>query len=247
LATYVIGDIHGRTEPLQRLLATISPGKGDFVVFLGDYIDRGPDSRGVVETLIQYRDASHANVRFLKGNHEAAMLCSLNDPCRHTWIVGMEGLATVRSYSESVASQFDSTMSDLGPALFEQRLPLPYDNLVRAMPDSHIAFLRGLLPYFRSPDVVCVHAGVSASYRGVESEVEESLLWGVRDWWRDYRSGDTIAYGHWGNAIDSSGVASPFICNGSYGLDCSGADDLLAVRFPDIQVVRASDSADRSA
>ncbi|HWT80645.1 MAG TPA: metallophosphoesterase family protein, partial [Candidatus Methylomirabilis sp.] len=64
--TYVIGDIHGCLLPLQRLLAKISPQPGDEVIFIGDYIDRGPESREVVEHLLglSYRCV------FLMGNHE---------------------------------------------------------------------------------------------------------------------------------------------------------------------------------
>lgn len=243
MATYVIGDVHGRPGPLRRLLATFSPSRYDFVVFLGDYIDRGSDSRGVVDTLLRYRDSCDAQVKFLMGNHESAMLRSLNDPCRHTWITGMQGLTTVRSYSASVANEFDIAMSQLGAALFQRRVSLPYEELARAMPSSHVAFLHDLLPYFRSPDVVCVHAGVSTSYSGVENETDQTLLWGTPEWWEDYHSGDTIAYGHWGNAVDASGVASPFVHNGSYGLDCSSTNDLLALKFPDLQVFRASEAA----
>ncbi len=87
MATYVIGDIHGRCELLRRLLTTFTPCKDDIVVFLGDYIDRGPDSRGVVEALIRYRESSDADVKFLMGNHESVMLRSLSDLCRHTWII----------------------------------------------------------------------------------------------------------------------------------------------------------------
>lgn len=66
------------------------------------------------------------------------------------------------------------------------------------------------------------------------------LLWGTSEWWKEYNGRDTIAYGHWGNAVDVSGVAAPFVYKGSYGLDCSWTEDLLAVRFPDIRVYRAS-------
>ena len=68
---YAIGDIHGQKEMLDHALALITADGGDDaqIVFLGDYTDRGPDSRAVVETLIAGRDAGR-NWRFIKGNHD---------------------------------------------------------------------------------------------------------------------------------------------------------------------------------
>ena len=156
----------------------------------------------------------------------------------------MQGLTTIRSYSSSVADEFEKAMTGQGSALFEKRVPLPYDAFVDAMPNSHRAFYRDLLLIYRSQDVTCVPAGVSIPYQGVEAESEREQLWGTADWWDDYAGNDTIAYGHWSNAIDSSGRPSPFARNGTYGIDCSKTDDLMAVRFPDLHVFRASESSD---
>jgi len=91
--TYVIGDIHGCLRPLQRLLAKISPQPGDEVIFIGDYIDRGPESREVVEHLLglSYRCV------FLMGNHEKMLLDYLDgtDPGIY---LSNGGQATLESY-----------------------------------------------------------------------------------------------------------------------------------------------------
>jgi len=69
---YAVGDIHGRLEKLERLLAALPLQPEDRLVFLGDYVDRGPDSRGVVDRLI--RVAAERPCVFLMGNHESMFL-----------------------------------------------------------------------------------------------------------------------------------------------------------------------------
>jgi hypothetical protein len=79
MPTYAIGDIHGWREPLDELLAAIRSRltREDTVVFLGDYIDRGDDSRGCIDAVLQFRDSVPARVECLIGNHEEWLL---NDP-----------------------------------------------------------------------------------------------------------------------------------------------------------------------
>lgn len=83
---WAVGDIHGRLDLLQPLVEAMVADLADstairqIVVFLGDYIDRGPDSRGVLQLLADLPSNSRIEWRFLKGNHEAAMLAFLEDP-----------------------------------------------------------------------------------------------------------------------------------------------------------------------
>lgn len=92
-AIYVIGDIHGCLRPLQRLLGRIEPQPGDEVIFIGDYIDRGPQSREVVEYLLglPYRCV------FLLGNHEKMLLDFLAGDDQGLFLAN-GGLATLQSY-----------------------------------------------------------------------------------------------------------------------------------------------------
>jgi len=92
-ATYVIGDIHGCLRPLQRLLERIAPQPGDQVVFIGDYIDRGPQSREVVDYVLglPYRCV------FLLGNHEKMLLDFLAGHDEGIYLPN-GGLATLESY-----------------------------------------------------------------------------------------------------------------------------------------------------
>ncbi|MBX3441248.1 MAG: serine/threonine protein phosphatase [Planctomyces sp.] len=233
MATYAIGDIHGRADLLRNVLSQITPGADDDVIFLGDYIDRGADSRGVVDTLLEFERSVPARVTFLTGNHEAAMVWTLEDPGRHSWLVGMQGLATVRSYSEEAADALTSALSELGPELFERRVELPYGRFIEALPSSHREFFRRLKPYVRTPDVVGAHAGLSGDDIPVEDELEAILIWGCSDWWSTYRGADRVVYGHWGNAKFVDGVVRPFAWGSTFGIDCSNQGALLAMRFPD--------------
>ena len=96
MRTLAIGDIHGCSHALDLLLKAIALQPGDVLVTLGDYVDRGPDSRGVLERLIEL-DAQKYLVA-LCGNHELMMLDARNDPdLEHTWLrVG--GSETLESY-----------------------------------------------------------------------------------------------------------------------------------------------------
>ncbi|MGH7806272.1 MAG: metallophosphoesterase family protein, partial [Candidatus Binatia bacterium] len=67
---FAIGDIHGCREELDVLLDAMGPAAGDKLVFVGDYVDRGPDSQGVVSRLLSLAEKSGAECVFLKGNHE---------------------------------------------------------------------------------------------------------------------------------------------------------------------------------
>ena len=95
--TFVIGDIHGCSDLLAELLEKIKPlAKDDTVIFIGDYIDRGPDSRGVIDIVLQLR-AEHSRVITLMGNHELMLLGAIKGYGRNEFL-NMGGEATLKSY-----------------------------------------------------------------------------------------------------------------------------------------------------
>jgi calcineurin-like phosphoesterase family protein len=98
-ATYAIGDIHGCLQSLERLLHKIKPRPEDRVVFIGDYIDRGPHSREVVELLLQLTDRPI----FLLGNHEKMLLDYLAGGDSSLYLLN-GGLATIESYGGDPAN-----------------------------------------------------------------------------------------------------------------------------------------------
>ena len=72
-----IGDIHGYLDKLRRLLDLVQPTANDKVIFLGDYVDRGPDSRGVLDELIRFGERFPQTI-FLRGNHEQMFMDALD-------------------------------------------------------------------------------------------------------------------------------------------------------------------------
>ena len=75
---YAIGDIHGGSQTLIALIRKIAPRRDDRVYLLGDYIDRGPDSKGVIDTIIRLQEAG-CDIRPLRGNHEDMLIRNITE------------------------------------------------------------------------------------------------------------------------------------------------------------------------
>lgn len=142
-----IGDIHGCLEQLIGLLHRIDPTPRDQLVFLGDYVDRGPNSSGVLAYLLELCRELPATV-FLMGNHERMFLDFLDDIDSLSFLVN-GGTMTLTSYRQ--------------------------DDKVR-VPQEHIDFLRGLRLLFETPEHVFVHAGLRPEIP-LDRQREEDLLW----------------------------------------------------------------------
>ena len=110
MSLIVIGDIHGNLPALDDLLSKIESASPEEVVFLGDYIDRGPDSRACVQRILDFRDQAEFPVTCLMGNHEDWMLRSYHDLTKHSWLVGMEA-ETIASYSTRLMISFEANWS----------------------------------------------------------------------------------------------------------------------------------------
>lgn len=95
-----VGDIHGCLAPLRRLLHLVAPKPQDTIVFLGDYVDRGPDSRGVIDFLLKFAHLFPQTV-FLKGNHEAMFLDYLQGGPKSPFLQN-GGISTLASYTQGV-------------------------------------------------------------------------------------------------------------------------------------------------
>src|SRR6516225_5543462 len=102
MATIAVGDIHGNVEALCDLLHQLGgeTGPSDTIVFLGDYIDRGPDTKACLDALLSFQTKSETDVVCLIGNHEDWLLRTLRDHTCHSWLLGMDAFDTIRSYSE---------------------------------------------------------------------------------------------------------------------------------------------------
>lgn len=191
---YAVGDIHGRSDLLAELLAELEQ-KADadrradgppIVVFLGDYVDRGPDSAGVIEMLLQGRPAGFER-RFLRGNHEQAMLAFIDDPVANKVWLALGGAETLLSYGVQPPALRPSPEQDLIGAA----------QLLRAkMPEPHFQFLAQLERYVTLGDYAFVHAGVDAS-KALDQQTDDTLFWTRKAFLADRRPfSHRVVHGH---------------------------------------------------
>ena len=89
------------------------------------------------------------------GNHEQWMLRSVQNPCCHSWLVGMEAFETIQSYSPQAASILQQALGEGGIDLILKKLPLPYHVFVDSLPARHLQFFTDLQLFQRTPDVLC--------------------------------------------------------------------------------------------
>jgi len=243
MATIAIGDIHGNLPALDDLLGQVSDevGREDVVVFLGDYIDRGPDSRGCVEAILSFRAQTDAEVVCLQGNHEEWLLQTQKDYTRHSWLVGMEALDTVRSYSPEGAQMLREALHEAGLRLYLERCRLPYELFFSAIPSSHHAFLKDLALFFSNDDGFYSHAGLDPTVTNVAEQTSESLVWGHARFPADYRGDEVVVYGHWNNAdFDINGWPTARIRGNTIGIDTIAHGVLTAIRLPDRRIFQSA-------
>jgi serine/threonine protein phosphatase 1 len=166
LRIYAIGDIHGRLDLLEQLLADVSadralrPMARCMYVFLGDYIDRGLSSRGTIDRLIAHA-GSHESV-FLRGNHESIAVKCLRDRGLFDQWMRLGGLETLASYG--VAAQRGMQIVELQAAFHH------------ALPPVHLRFFRELKNSFECGDFFFAHAGVKPNVE-LPRQQEKDLLW----------------------------------------------------------------------
>ncbi len=157
------------------MLRKIEPGASDTVIFVGDYVDRGPSSRGVIDIVLDLQQ-NGPEVVCLKGNHEDMMLSFL----------GFQG-----RYGESfLFNGGAATLDSYGVRESE------VEHAVEQLPGPHIEFLRGLALRYLRPPYFFVHAGILPSRQLQEQEAED-LLWIRQEFiFRPHRAGATVVFGH---------------------------------------------------
>ncbi len=169
---FIVGDIHGCLDPLKRMMDKIDwRPEEDGLVFLGDYIDRGVDSRGVVDYIIEISNSSPL-VQCLMGNHENILLdfLSSGDP-RLLLLNG--GITTLESYQAEERGETDALI-----------------------PPEHVAFFQDLFLYIELDDYYVVHAGFRPGVE-VEKQSTEDLIW-IREpfIFSDHDFGKKVIFGH---------------------------------------------------
>jgi serine/threonine protein phosphatase 1 len=190
---YAIGDIHGRLDLLRKLMSKIvedaadAPDVSRRLIFIGDYVDRGMDSRSVIDLLLEGQPDGFAPSVYLKGNHEDAMLKFLEHPSAAQQWLSYGGLATLYSYG--VAMQQERSPS-------EEKLANAAEKLAAKLPETHREFLDKLQLSTTVGDYFFVHAGVRPGVP-LEAQDEEDMLW-IRDEFLSSTAkfGKIVVHGH---------------------------------------------------
>lgn len=187
---YAVGDIHGRLDLLDELLGKIeqdaaSRGSAETtVIFLGDLVDRGPNSRGVVERLISY-SRGPVPTRFLMGNHEEVFLRALRgEKGAMRFFVRIGGRETILSYGISEQEFREVDFEGLTALLCER------------VPAEHVTFLSSFEEWIEIGDYVFVHAGIRPGVN-LEKQAVSDLRW-IRDDFLNHRDsfGKLVVHGH---------------------------------------------------
>jgi serine/threonine protein phosphatase 1 len=201
---FAIGDIHGCASELRLLLNKLPLTPDSTVVFLGDYIDRGPQSKEVVDTILELRQTCH--VVTLKGNHEDLLLSFLENPRSQKagQFIFNGGSATLASYSDSQGDW--------------------------SMPPAHLEFFKQLQLNYLWDRYIFVHANVpDVPYEGfVPQKHAESLMWSRQAFSsREHPWALTVVHGH-------TPIRQPYISNTNINLDtgCAYSHLLTAMEFP---------------
>jgi len=178
MRTLVVGDIHGKLELFNRLLAEMSYQAGaDKLVLIGDLVDRGEASRGVVARAIELKTEAPDHVTVLKGNHEAMMIAALARPeseQAELWFYN-GGIETLQSYMDA-----DGNLD---------------------VPVEHLAFMEALPTWHEDDHAIYVHAGLPEGAGGQFTHPSEAadnpeLYWARnRHFFAEYR-GKTVVFGH---------------------------------------------------
>jgi serine/threonine protein phosphatase 1 len=185
---YAVGDIHGQSALLDELLGMIErDGMGrpetNVLVFMGDYVDRGTDSKGVIEQLVNLQSDFAAH--FLRGNHDQALLDFLADPSSFAIWKDYGAEETLASYG------VPSPTSDDEAVLRQTR-----DRLLQSLPARHLRFFEALKLSETIGDYFFAHAGVRPGVP-LDKQDERDLMW-IRDEFLNSRAqfGKIVVHGH---------------------------------------------------
>lgn len=154
MPTYAVGDLHGCKQTFKQLLRKIKLKKEDNLVLLGDYIDRGPDSKGVFDLIFDYQDKGY-QVRYIRGNHEQILLDAvMGDADEHLRFLSAGGKATLKSFGVKRADQ---------------------------IPKRYLQFMIDLPYYLEIGPYIFVHGGLNFDHKN-PLKAEEDMLW-MRYWY----------------------------------------------------------------
>ena len=209
---FAIGDIHGCISKLKSIMNMIDiDARNDTLVFIGDYIDRGVDSKGVVDFVLDLKE-SIDRVICLQGNHEQMFLDYLSDDKDKRFFLANGGESTIPSYG------FIET----------------YEGMKVNVPESHMQFFKSLLPYYETDDYIFVHAGLKPGIP-LEKQDREDLLWVRYEFIKSsYDFGKTVVFGH-------TPLLRPLIEPNKIGIDTGAVfgGKLTCVELPAVRIYQA--------
>ncbi|GLI34419.1 metallophosphoesterase family protein [Desulforhabdus amnigena] len=208
---FAVGDIHGCFEKLVQLMDRLPfDPKEDFLVFLGDYIDRGNESSKVISYLLALKERCR-NIFFLMGNHEHVLLeyarTGDEEYLRILRKIGIE--ETLRSYGDSpVRSLYDLSF----------------------LPSDHRSFLEQLLPYYETEDYLFVHSGLPPGIAPENCPIEALLSVRGTFLWHPVTLDKLIVFGH-------TPFETPFVTSDKIGIDTGAVygNMLTAVELPRVR------------
>ncbi len=188
---YAVGDIHGRADLVERIHEIIISDaaehshKKNFIVYLGDYLDRGPYARETIDLLISSQPPGFERV-YLMGNHEQILLNFLDEPSILSMWLGVGGGSTLMSYG----------LKPPGSGFSEQKAHEVRDELREKIPAEHIGFIKNLRQSFPAGDYLFVHAGIRPAVP-IEDQTPDDIYW-IRDEFlnSDADHGKMVIHGH---------------------------------------------------
>jgi serine/threonine protein phosphatase 1 len=191
--TFAIGDIHGETQHLFRLLASFPAlNEEDTIVFLGDYLDRGPNSAQLIRFLMALPSETKAKVITLRGNHEDAWLKVVDE--------GWDGF--ISPPSNGCLAAMRSFTGGAVPDEMDVPLPEELEAYRRGLflPADVVAWMRALPFWYEDQHAIYVHAGLPSASDGFphprDVDPQVALLWCRNEqFFRNYR-GKTVVFGH---------------------------------------------------
>lgn len=184
--TLLISDIHGELTLFEELLEKIQYDENqDQLVLLGDYIDRGPSSKGVLSKIAQLQKGG---AQILMGNHEQIMLDVFEMENKYDWDFWLHtagGLATMRSYGFS-----ETDLEQAGSLEKFSLIPFISDEIT-----EHLELIRHMNTIIEQDDYIFVHAGVDPKIP-LQQNTTKNLLWIRDEFHRNYKGNQTVVFGH---------------------------------------------------
>lgn len=187
--TAIIGDIHGEADHLAALLPSLN---GRRLIFVGDYVNRGPESPRVIEQLITLKRA-HADTVCLLGNHEVAFLSFLAGTMPFYEFAGVGGIATIRSYISHVREDVRQ-------------------ELVRAIPYEHRLFIGSCGLFFETDDLFVSHCGIDPSDPLSRQEADVVMSRHESLFAPKFSAPKLVVCGHYAQGSRAPYVNNNFIC-----------------------------------